>query len=358
MSVYKRKNEKKWTAEVKYVNPITKEICTKYKTNFIKKKDAMEWEGKIFKKLSSSGNMLFESLCEIYFDDIKLRLKETSLSSKIVVIKKYIIPFFGKYPINEISPTLIRKFQNEILLKNLSKNYMRFMENQLKAIFNFAVRYYDLPSSPMTKVEMVGSRKTIKEINVWTLDDFNKFIETVDDENLYVFFKLLFWTGMRTGEALALTIRDIDFQNKILNIDKTFTRLNKKDIVTSPKTESSIRKIKLTDDIINLLGDYIKGIFKPSPRLRIFQFLPSRSRIRKKFEEYIKKAGVHRLTLHDLRHSHATMLVNLNENIVAISKRLGHENIQMTLNTYSHLYKDSDEKMLDTLNKLEKNKTP
>ena len=210
----------------------------------------------------------------------------------------------------------------------------------------------------MTKVEIVGSRKTIKEINVLTLDDFNKFIETVDDENLYVFFKLLFWTGMRTGEALALTIRDIDFQNKILNIDKTFTRLNKKDIVTSPKTESSIRKIKLTDDIINLLGDYIKGIFKPSPRLRIFQFLPSRSRIRKKFEEYIKKAGVHRLTLHDLRHSHATMLVNLNENIVAISKRLGHENIQMTLNTYSHLYKDSDEKMLDTLNKLEKNKTP
>ena len=64
------------------------------------------------------------------------------------------------------------------------------------------------------------------------------------------------------------------------------------------------------------------------------------------------------MTLHDLRHSHATMLVNLNENIVAISKRLGHENIQMTLNTYSHLYKDSDEKMLDTLNKLEKNKTP
>ena len=159
---------------------------------------------------------------------------------------------------------------------------------------------------------------------------------------------------MRTGEALALTIKDIDFQNKILNIDKTFTRLNKKDIVTSPKTESSIRKIKLTDDIINLLDDYTKGIFKPSPRLRIFQFLPSRSRIREKFEEYIKKAGVHRLTLHDLRHSHATMLVNLNENIVAISKRLGHENIQMTLNTYSHLYKDSDEKMLDTLNKLEK----
>ena len=69
MSVYKRKNEKKWTAEVKYVNPITKEICTKYKTNFIKKKDAMEWESKIFKKLSSSGNMLFESLCEIYFDE-------------------------------------------------------------------------------------------------------------------------------------------------------------------------------------------------------------------------------------------------------------------------------------------------
>ena len=114
----------------------------------------------------------------------------------------------------------------------------------------------------------------------------------------------------------------------------------------------------MTDDIINLLDDYTKGIFKPSPRLRIFQFLPSRSRIREKFEEYIKKAGVHRLTLHDLRHSHATMLVNLNENIVAISKRLGHENIQMTLNTYSHLYKDSDEKMLDTLNKLEKNKTP
>ena len=144
----------------------------------------------------------------------------------------------------------------------------------------------------------------------------------------------------------------IDFQNKILNIDKTFTRLNKKDIVTSPKTESSIRKIKLTDDIINLLGDYIKGIFKPSPRLRIFQFLPSRSRIRKKFEEYIKKAGVHRLTLHDLRHSHATFLLSKGVNIVSLSRRLGHERVSTTLDIYSHVLKEDDDLIKDILNSL------
>lgn len=349
MSIYKEKNDKKWRVEIRTKDKTGKKIRKK-KTGFDTKKQAEEFEREFINKIMNSSNITFKSLYEIYFEDVELKLKVNSISTKKAYFRKYLLPFFENYYIDEIVPNDIRKFQNELIKNNLSKNTLRAIENNLKTILNFAIKYYDLPSNPMAKIEMVGSRKNKKKMLFWNLQEFNQFIEVVDDLELKFLFTLLFWTGMRIGEVLALTFKDIDLNKKKLNINKTFTRLNKTDIITAPKTESSIRKIDLTENVINLFKEYAKTFYKPVPSTRIFT--KGKVGIRLNFIKYIEQAKVKKIVIHDLRHSHASLLINNKVNILAVAKRLGHEDIKMTLNTYSHLYDEENQNMINILNNL------
>lgn len=349
MSVYKEKGDKKWRVEIRIKDKTGKKIRKK-KTGFDTKKQAEEFEREFIKKIMNSSNITFNSLYEIYFEDVQLKLKINSITTKKTYFRKYLLPFFKDYYIDEITPNDIRNFQNELIKNNLSKNSLRAIENNLKTIFNFAIKYYELSSNPMTKVEMVGSRKNKKKMTFWNLKEFEQFIEVVDDLELKFLFTLLFWTGMRIGEALALTFKDIDLKKKKLNINKTFTRLHKKDVITTPKTESSIRKIDLTDNVVAMFKDYSKTFYKPLPATRIFT--KGKVGIRLNFIKYIEKAKVKEIVIHDLRHSHASLLINNKVNILAVARRLGHEDIKMTLNTYSHLYDEENQNMINLLNNL------
>ena len=155
---------------------------------------------------------------------------------------------------------------------------------------------------------------------------------------------------MRVGEAIALNIKDVDFENKKLNVNKTVSRSFNGDIITKTKTESSIRKIALTDKTLELLKKQINRIYKPANSQRLFDF--GRGYARKRFLEYVELSKVKKIRMHDLRHSHASFLIQKGVNILAISKRLGHEDIKMTLNTYAHLYEEENKRMIDILNKI------
>ena len=349
MSVYKEKGDKKWRVEIRIKDKTGKKIRKK-KTGFDTKKQAEEYEREFINKTMNSSNITFKSLYEIYFEDAELKLKINSISTKKAYFRKYLLPFFKDYYIDEITPNDIRKFQNELIKNNLSKNSLRAIENNLKTILNFAIKYYDLPNNPMAKIEMVGSRKNKKKMLFWDLKEFEQFIRVVDDLELRFLFTLLFWTGIRIGEALALTFKDIDLRKKKLNINKTFTRLNKTDIITPPKTESSIRKIDLTENVVSLFKEYMKTFYKPTPSTRIF--VKGKVGIRLSFIKYIGESKVKRIVIHDLRHSHASLLINNKVNILAVAKRLGHEDIKMTLNTYSHLYDEENQNMINILNNL------
>lgn len=345
MSVYKDKTNGKWKAEV---NITGENPHRKRKTGFSTKKEALEWEREYIERFKSSSKIKFETLLKEYLKDFEKRRKEISFINKKQICEKHILPFFKNYKLENITPATIRKYQNDYLLETkLKKTTINLIESHLITILNFAVKFYGLKENVFNKIDKVGNKKTEKEIKIWKIDDFEIFIKHVEKEPFKTVFNLLFFTGMRKGEMLALTVKDIDFKNNIINIDKTYHRIKKKDIITLPKNRSSIRKIKIDNNLSKILKNYILLLYKPHENQRIFKI--SSETIKKYLYKTIKKTNLKRITLHDFRHSHASFLIHKNINILAVSKRLGHENTTITLKTYAHLYKEDENKIVDLL---------
>jgi len=170
----------------------------------------------------------------------------------------------------------------------------------------------------------------------WTLKEFKRFIEFNDKPVSNLAFKILFWTGIRSGELMALTFKDINLKDKTININKTYTRLNKQDIINEPKTPKSKRVISISDSLCKDIEEYKSKLYDYKENDRIFNF--TKFFLTHEMIRVCKKSEVKQIRIHDLRHSHASLLIELGFTPLLISERLGHEKIQTTLNTYSHLY--------------------
>jgi len=266
---------------------------------------------------------------------------------------------------------MIREWQNEMLEKK-NENGKPFSENSkaniyaaLKSLFNWAAKYQGLNENPCKNLGAFGSKKNRSEMKIWSVDDFNKFINFLESKNkekngkysdAIIIFKVLFWTGSRIGEVLALTFDDINLEEKFIDVNKTISRINKKEYVTTPKTLGSIRKVLLPEILISDLKSYFSK-FELELQLNKSKTLNSQkvfnlknSQLRYILEKYSIQAGVEKIRLHDFRHSHASYLLFIQADITAISKRLGHDNLQTTINTYSHLYKDANKQLMKKLN--------
>ncbi|MFN1845537.1 site-specific integrase [Clostridioides difficile] len=180
----------------------------------------------------------------------------------------------------------------------------------------------------------------------WTLEEFKKFMEFENKPEPRLAFEILFWAGLRLGELMALTPKDV-FENKI-NIDKSYMKLNGEDIVSSPKTPKSKRIVPIPNFLYNNIKNYLSKIYDLKEDERIFKF--AKSYLHKELDRCCKLSGIKRIRVHDLRHSHASLLVNMDVNILTIAERLGHEKAETTWNTYSHLYPN---KQLEVAQKLD-----
>ena len=189
-------------------------------------------------------------------------------------------------------------------------------------------------------------------MDIITLVELNQIIEQVKSPDMKLMFKLLFWTGLRLGEARALKTDDIDFNNKTISVTKTYTHLKGKDVITTPKTNSSIRIIKIDDILIEDIKEYLDKARYILDDNFIFRY--NKPYYLKIFKDITLKVLGKSLRIHDLRHSHASFLINNGVDILLISKRLGHSNTAMTLNVYSHLYPDKESEAIELINKLKK----
>ena len=165
-------------------------------------------------------------------------------------------------------------------------------------------------------------------------EEFNAFLETVSDKpETRMAFLLLYWTGMRIGELLALTYNDINLEEKTISINKSYQRLKGKDMITQPKTPKSIRVITMPDFLAEEFREYCSHLYGIMKKERLFRF--TKSHMEHCMATGIERSGVKRIRLHDLRHSHASMLVDMGVAPLEIAERLGHEKVETTLNTYS-----------------------
>lgn len=353
MSAIKESNGT-WSARF-YVNTLEGKI-RKRKRGFNTKREALEWEREFLAKTHLDVNMSFGSLYELYKEDMEIRLREHTNKTKVYIIETKILPFFQKMKISDITPLVVRKWQSSLIKSKNPRNntpysqtYIKSINNQLTAIFNYAIKFHNLTENPCHKAGSIG-KKNAGEMDIWTPDEFYSFVALVQHKpKSYTGFNILFWTGIRIGELLALTVEDFNFEKKVLRINKSYQRLNGKDIITEPKTPKSIRTLDISDSLIILVKDYISKLYKPNGNTRLFD--GTKHLFEHDMRFYSLRANLKKIRLHDLRHSHASYLINNNVNILAIANRLGHEKIETTLNIYSHLYRESQDHMISILNK-------
>ena len=322
----------------------------KKKEGFNTQREAKAWENDFLNKMTANCSMTFENLVQLYLEDSTTRCKPTTQYTKARNIKKWISPYFKDIPISEITPAMVRTWQNSIINSGMAGLSQHNVNGYLSAILNFAVKYYNLPFNPVARVGSIGTTKADK-IDFWTLEEYKQFISYEKKTAYKIVFELLFYTGLRFGEMFALTMNDIDTENGILTVNKTKVSVNGEYLTQTPKTRKSKRKITLPRFLVNDLIDYTQHLYGYKPEQNMF-FL-SNSSIKVELNNIAKRSGVKRIRIHDLRHSHASLLIHMNFSPTLIADRLGHENVTTTLNTYGHLYPSKQSEVAEKLELLQ-----
>ena len=340
MSVLKDEQTGKWKVIYRYTDYFGEKKQTT-KRGFKTKSEAQAWERKEIEKRNFSLNMTFSKFVEVYEDDLKHRVKKTTWIGKETIIRSKLLPYFGDMRMNEITPKHVRHWQKQMIEyrddngEGYAKSYLATLHTQLSAIFNHAVKFYELRNNPAKIAGGMGDKRH-SEMEFWTQEEYGKFIKCVMDKPYSFYgFEILYWCGLRLGELLALTPADFDFENNKLTINKNYQRVKGEDMITSPKTVKSIRTIVIPDFLSLEIQEFISSQYEIKPNDRLFPFT------KRYFEHEIERgsfmAGVKKIRVHDLRHSHVSLLIEMGFSALAIAERMGHESVRITYH-YAHLF--------------------
>lgn len=356
MSVYKDEKTNTWKVYYRYTDWQGK-VHQTTKRGFSTKREALAWEREQKIKVEADLDMSFESFVDIYTVDMKNRIKENTWHTKEHIMRTKILPYFGQRKISDIQPKDIIAWQNEMIKstnkqgKPYSPVYLKTLHNQLSAIFNHAVRFYSLQNNPAAKVGNMGKAKG-REMLFWTQEEYQKFSFAIMDKPISFYaFEMLYWTGIREGELLALTPADFEFERGTVTINKSYQRIGRRDVITDPKTAKSNRTIKMPQFLIDEMQEYLKQLYGVGKNDRIFEI--TKSYLHREMSRGADEAGVKRIRIHDLRHSHISLLIDMGYSAVAIADRVGHESIDITYN-YAHLFPSTQDDMADKLNNFRK----
>ena len=295
----------------------------------------------------------FSKFYEIYEVDVRHRVKETTWENKETMVKTKIIPFFGERKMIDISAKDVRHWQKEMIEfrdekgKSYSQSYLATLHAQLSAIFNHAVKFYDLKNNPAKIAGSMGSKRG-GNIMFWTQEQYKAFIECVMDKPLSFYgFEMLYWCGLRIGELLALTPEDFDFEKKTVSITKNYQVVRGEKLILTPKTAKSVRTIYMPEFLNEEMEELINSMYEPDGKERIFPL--SKRYFQHEMERGSEMSGVPKIRLHDLRHSHVSLLINMGFSALEIAERMGHESVRITYH-YAHLFPS---KQLEMINKLD-----
>ena len=342
-------------------HPITGKQIQKYRSGFATKKEAREEYSRLIlssvkeldeKKKTVSFQTFIEDTYLLWY---KTQVKESTYLNRYSTIQKH-FAYFYKMATDEIEPIHVQSWQLE-LAKQFSPNYIHVVQGLLSLAFDRAIVLGIAKKNPSRMIGNIKSKKT--QVDFWTLEEFQKVISLLYKSDyyehyLFISFWVLFMTGMRIGEAAALLWSDIDFDTGLLSITKTMYYKSMDDFKpVEPKTQASVRTIYVDADTIRELKawqEVQKKVLKNCGYVLSYNGIPtSKHTLPRALEKLAELVGVHRIKIHALRHSHASLLISMGENPLLIKERLGHEKIQTTLGTYGHLYPNTN---LEVANKL------
>ncbi len=365
MPVYKSKTEKTKDNRIWYFKCNYKDIYGNIKPKkskkFSTKEEAIKEEAKFLLSAggeSKSNKITFNNVYEEYMLKLSNEVRPQTLK-KDKNYYKHIGPYLGKIVIDKLTLEQAKKWQYEMNKKELKCSYKNKIFDFIKTLIKYANTYYNVNSNVLNllgKFKDINEKK--EEMLFFTKDEYKKFSSVIDELLWTTVFNTLFYCGIRQGELQALTWNDIDFKKNTININKTLTTKLKgeKYTIFPPKTKSSYRTIpivkELKQNLIELYNTYsvldgfnknwfVFGGIKPL----------SETTIQNRKNKYCELAKVKRIRIHDFRHSCASLLISKNADPVLVAKYLGHSDVSMTLNRYSHMYKSK----LDEIIKLIEN---
>ena len=353
LAVYKDINNGTWYFAAHFKDYKGNTLYRK-RRNFKKKKEAQIAERELIESLKNPTDILtFKQLSEKYMTYSIGRKKERSIFNQNNLINKVLIPYFGNMNVDDITPNDIDSFYKSIL-PNYSNATMSNIRTRLSAIINYGVNFFGVKRN-VVKIVDLPKKDEVKKLKYWTLEQLIEFLSVVDNTIYKTMFSVLFWTGLRKGEMLALRLCDIDFKNHTLNIEYSWN--GKK--VTSVKNTPSNRRIGIPVHVCEQLSELVLeqekkfGTIKPTDYLftvRNPEEPMTPSNVNLQLKKYTDKTSLPKIRVHYFRHSHASLLINNGVSLYVVSRHLGHDDIQTTANTYGHLYPNSEKEVSEMLN--------
>lgn len=344
------------------------------------KEEAKELERRLYRDLSEeiTKKITVQELYDEYISVKQSEIRETSLHKSARRLELYVLPILKDHRIDKLNLNTVQKWKTFINEKNnekgsgkLSLSTKQGIFADFRALLNYAVKMEYIQKNPLQAIgNFRDAYQETTKIDYYTSDEFLKFIKAarqivVDSQksvknfsewDYYVFFNIAFYTGMRKGEIYALKWTDID--NDIIHITRSINqKLKGIDRETPPKNKSSIRSIQIPEPLKKELMEHYNRYKQVHGFTDDWRICGGISCIRDTTLEnrnklYAQTAGIKKIRIHDYRHSHASLLANNGINIQEIARRLGHSKIEITWNTYSHLYPKEEERAVAILNKI------
>ena len=340
-----------------------------HKRGFSSAEEAKEWERTFLLKATNeiNNNITFKELYFIY-KDVKLsKIKSTSMYKVDQMVNLHMLPYWGELKLNKITADKIENWQTELLNISYSKNgknikyansHLEIIQTRFKTIIKFGITKGFINDMRLSMFDIAKRKDEIKkEMLFWQPYEFMEFIKEIDQLRFYTFFNTLYWCGLRSGEALALTWKDIDLDKRIIKIRKSYSKHGK--IISTPKTDNSIRDVIIPEMCFKALLQHHeahKKIIGYCDSRYVFDFdkpLDDNS-IRYVKNRACQKAGIKQIRIHDFRHSHVSLLINQGFSPFDIAKRLVHT-VEMVNNVYGHWFTDAQQSMVDRLDEIYKN---
>ena len=342
------------------IDPKTGKRQQAKRRGFKTKKDAQLAAAKLEQELANgmslnNNNLTYKDVFDQWFSNHSTTIKISTKKSIESKFNKHILPRFGKLKMKEITRSYCQKMINEIAQSIASVNDIKIQANQ---VFKYALKMDIISKNPLEHVsipkqqkELISEENKAVERIYWKKDEIKRFLAITKQELSFrdhVLFHLLIYTGARKGEVLALTWDDIDFEAGSIRFAKTLFHNEGEFILQTSKTKESKRLISLDSKTIALLKKWrIRQIEanlgnKNSSDNKMVFTREDGSPMRlaypnEKLDIVIKKHNLHRITIHGLRHTHASLLFEAGASIKEVQERLGHSDIKMTMNIYTHV---------------------
>lgn len=373
MSVKKTKDGKSYCYWTQYTDEVMGVKKRQYKSGFKTLKEAKEAEREfiVSVQFSKSKELNFKTLVDDYLNHKFNKVEIITFNNNKREITKFILPSFEKKNVEEITRLDVRLWLDKLAKMNISIRYKNGIIQLFKSIFTHGRIFFNIQNDPCSFIELFKTKKSEVVKNIfWEVEEFKKFISVfdLDNENEYLwatFYTLLYWTGQRRGEIKALKFSDINFKEQKLSITKTASnKITGKGLqIRDTKNVSSRRVISIDDSTLQMLFK-VWELRRKEKGFTEDEFIFIRNRnyripfadqtIADRKNRACKKAGVNQITIHQFRHSHASVLICNDVNIAAVSKRLGHSDINMTLKVYTHLIPSIERITLEAINKINK----